>query len=378
MELHFAERLKKYRRECDMTQEELAQKIGISHQSVSKWERGDGLPDVTLLPGIAGCFGVSIDALLGYDEITKEEDFKIYFREHLEIHDSQEKFEYILGYARKYPKDYRYARDLVEAITKLPPEKWEEHMPLMREMCEKIVNECTIQWYRENAIRDMCLVCPDAELEKWYMMCGAQYEAYRDEVLEKRLWLHGKKEECVLRHGINNFYMLCHFLSRNNRDRGDMERRKAWILYKMKLVEFLGDGEVPEIWLGLYAESAADMVLTLFRNGETEEGYRWLDTAFERYERWCAIPDGAHLDTGDPGVFGGIKGVRGRDHENSWNIVLPDGSMEYFQEAYAYILPHKTDIYARLNYLYEEKRVPDRDRLLPYIERAKVLAGIEE
>ncbi|MBQ8185791.1 MAG: helix-turn-helix transcriptional regulator, partial [Clostridia bacterium] len=88
MELHFAERLKKYRRECDMTQEELAQKIGISHQSMSKWERGDGLPDVTLLPRIAGCFGVSIDALLGYDEITKEEDFKIYFREHLEIHDS--------------------------------------------------------------------------------------------------------------------------------------------------------------------------------------------------------------------------------------------------------------------------------------------------
>ncbi|MBQ8369338.1 MAG: hypothetical protein IJY35_05115, partial [Clostridia bacterium] len=124
-------------------------------------------------------------------------------------------------------------------------------------------------------------------------------------------------------------------------------------------------------------ECAIDMVLTLFRNGETEEGYRWLETAFERYERWCAIPDGAHLDTGDPGVFGGIKGVRGRDHENSCNIVLPDGSMEYFQEAYAYILPHKTDIYARLNYLYEEKRVPDRDRLLPYIERAKVLAGVE-
>ena len=371
------EKIAKLRTAMGISQEQLAEKADVSRQSVSKWERCDGLPDVTLLPVIAGCFGVSIDALLGYDEITKEEDFKIYFYEHYNIHDVQEHFEYILGYARKYPKDYRYARDLVEAITKLPPEKWEEHMPLMREMCEKIVNECTIQWFRENAIRDMCLVCPDAELEKWLRMCGAQYEAFRDEVLEKRLWLHGKKEECVLRHGINNFHMLCHFISRNNRDQGDAARRKAWLLYKMKLVEFLGDGEVPEVWLGLYAECAVDMVLTLFRNGEAEEGYRWLDTAFERYERWCAIPDGAHLDTGDPGVFGGIKGVRGRDHENASNIVLPDGSMEYFQEAFAYFLPHKTDILARLNYLCGKNLVPDPDRIQPYIERAKKLAGVE-
>lgn len=40
MELMFAERLRKYRRERDLTQEELAQEIGISPQSVSKWERG--------------------------------------------------------------------------------------------------------------------------------------------------------------------------------------------------------------------------------------------------------------------------------------------------------------------------------------------------
>ena len=40
MELMFAERLRKYRRDRDLTQEELAQAIGISPQSISKWERG--------------------------------------------------------------------------------------------------------------------------------------------------------------------------------------------------------------------------------------------------------------------------------------------------------------------------------------------------
>ncbi len=47
MKLNIGERIRKYRRELDLTQDELAQAIGISNQSISKWERGDGYPDRT-------------------------------------------------------------------------------------------------------------------------------------------------------------------------------------------------------------------------------------------------------------------------------------------------------------------------------------------
>ncbi|MBQ4607422.1 MAG: helix-turn-helix transcriptional regulator, partial [Clostridia bacterium] len=56
MELYLAERLRKYRKEKELTQEALAQVIGVSPQSISKWECGDGYPDITLLPGIANYF----------------------------------------------------------------------------------------------------------------------------------------------------------------------------------------------------------------------------------------------------------------------------------------------------------------------------------
>ena len=49
-----------------MTQEQLAGKLGISFQSVSKWETGQAYPDVELLPVIASIFHTSIDALMGY------------------------------------------------------------------------------------------------------------------------------------------------------------------------------------------------------------------------------------------------------------------------------------------------------------------------
>jgi transcriptional regulator with XRE-family HTH domain len=66
--------LRGLRREKDMTQEELADILGVSFQAVSKWERGDSYPDITMLPGIASFFGVSVDALLGMDEIRKAEE----------------------------------------------------------------------------------------------------------------------------------------------------------------------------------------------------------------------------------------------------------------------------------------------------------------
>ena len=53
------------RREKCVTQEELARVLGVSNQSVSKWESAQCCPDIALLPKLAEYFGVSVDALLG-------------------------------------------------------------------------------------------------------------------------------------------------------------------------------------------------------------------------------------------------------------------------------------------------------------------------
>lgn len=65
MELMIGEKLKKLRRNRDLTQEEVATHLGISYQAISKWERGDGYPDITMLPALANYFAVSVDELIG-------------------------------------------------------------------------------------------------------------------------------------------------------------------------------------------------------------------------------------------------------------------------------------------------------------------------
>lgn len=70
MNLKIGENLKRLRRERDLTQEEVASALGISNQSISKWERTDGYPDITMLPAIANYFGITVDDLIGTKEIA--------------------------------------------------------------------------------------------------------------------------------------------------------------------------------------------------------------------------------------------------------------------------------------------------------------------
>lgn len=76
MNLLIGENIRTLRRKRDLTQEELASHLGISFQSISKWERGDGYPDINMLPALANYFGVSVDELIGMNEIEKAEKYE--------------------------------------------------------------------------------------------------------------------------------------------------------------------------------------------------------------------------------------------------------------------------------------------------------------
>lgn len=71
--MYLSENLKKYRIIKNLTQEDVAEYLGITAQSVSKWERGESYPDITFLPALANIFETSIDLLIGMDTIRAEE-----------------------------------------------------------------------------------------------------------------------------------------------------------------------------------------------------------------------------------------------------------------------------------------------------------------
>ena len=88
--MELGEKIKQLRHRSGLTQEQLAAKLGISAQSISKWENSVAMPDISLLPMIAGEFGVSIDEL--FDLTTEQKLYRIEKRIETDDEISEEKF----------------------------------------------------------------------------------------------------------------------------------------------------------------------------------------------------------------------------------------------------------------------------------------------
>ena len=72
------EQIKHYRKQAGLSQEKMAEKIGVSRQAITKWENGTGTPDIANLMAIADLFQISLDELLSNEKSEKKQDDYIY------------------------------------------------------------------------------------------------------------------------------------------------------------------------------------------------------------------------------------------------------------------------------------------------------------
>lgn len=73
MHIRLGEKIRALRKQRNISQEVLAQYLGVSFQAVSKWENGDCLPDVAMIPAIAIFFEVSTDELFDFNRLETEQ-----------------------------------------------------------------------------------------------------------------------------------------------------------------------------------------------------------------------------------------------------------------------------------------------------------------
>ena len=74
----FAEKLKSMRKQSGMSQEKLAEKIGVSRQAITKWENNTGIPDIENMLALSSLFNVSVDELLSNEKIEKKQTDYLY------------------------------------------------------------------------------------------------------------------------------------------------------------------------------------------------------------------------------------------------------------------------------------------------------------
>ena len=81
--MYIAENLRSLRKGKNITQEDAAEMLGVSPQSVSKWERGETMPDIALLPSLANFYETTVDNIIGMDKIkSKQTRSAVFTRAH--------------------------------------------------------------------------------------------------------------------------------------------------------------------------------------------------------------------------------------------------------------------------------------------------------
>ena len=134
MELLIGETIRRLRRERELTQEEMAAHLGVSFQSISKWERGEGYPDVTMLPALAHYFQISVDELLGMSELEKRERYDEINRTWAENNKQKRNKENVALMRRAlktFPNDALLLVQLSTSLEKLDGTEEEKHKHLL-------------------------------------------------------------------------------------------------------------------------------------------------------------------------------------------------------------------------------------------------------
>ncbi|MBQ6818087.1 MAG: helix-turn-helix transcriptional regulator [Clostridia bacterium] len=195
MKLYLGENIKRLRMKKQITQEQLAVAMGVTCAAVSKWERENTLPDITLLPNLAHYFGVTIDELIGYDEAKIEREIERFFEQRTALQKDgkwAESIELTRKAYENYPNDHRVmscymwdkAGDYADNDTAVLLANKEE----FETICERILTESNDLRLRLDAVNmkgkllhaegktEQAVALYQAQFPDWYLTKGQKTE----------------------------------------------------------------------------------------------------------------------------------------------------------------------------------------------------------
>ncbi len=298
MQITLANNLRELRKNKNLTQEELAGYLNISPQAISKWERGEGFPDIAMLPVIANYFGVTIDTLLGNDTTSIEEKIRHYCDEY-EIYNAKGNMDKAAQVAAQAYHEFPYHWNIIDiycmSLTRGYSVHPEEKLPELRGICQLIMDKCTDAKIRMHAVYSMLFAEDDEYIEKWFAEVPGTYDYSEWERREDRYYERGQIEK--FRHQKQeNMYQLYSYL-REKMALGIQSPKEKIAAYRHQIAlinaVFGEDNLVCE--KGTLAIAHIRLASALFEVDEKAEAYETLEKGITLYQEYCALPEGTEL-----------------------------------------------------------------------------------
>lgn len=169
--------IKRLRREKDITQEQLAEYLGITSRAVSQWECDRTSPDISQIPALCHIFDISSDTLLGIDiEKTNEQIQKCLDEAQKSTFAGKfaDSVEILREANRKFPKSYEIMYELAEAIINVHSRKGIKDYDEVFVLCNRILEECTDTHLRYKAIDALAMAYGYADKKEEMMKLTEQ------------------------------------------------------------------------------------------------------------------------------------------------------------------------------------------------------------
>ncbi len=292
MKLTIGEQLKALRKEKQITQEVLADILGVSYQSVSRWELGICYPDMELLPAIANYFGVSIDKLLSNDADSKESALQRFYEKINALpFGTLEQMQFAEEYYHTYPDNDRIAfilQDIMKNYLLINKDKTSDYLPTMKKLYHRLKGTC----FHEGAVGNIICVCPEEELEEWLNLCSWTSAYTRRGCLVARYDVQIDRQNYQIHQSIEAFENFALQLDRRFPDAFGPAPKAEYHRGVLKIIASFGDGITPpDGWALFYAYKQFVLAACLFGDNKLTEGWKEFDAAFATYRRIFALED---------------------------------------------------------------------------------------
>ncbi len=307
MKLYIGDTIRRLRAAKDMTQEQLADALGVSFQSVSRWENGTNYPDIELIPEIALYFGISADDLLGMSGAIKEEKLREAWETFYNSADKNERLALIRVMHRNFPEDTGVLSVMANVLSDFP-ELYEEQKAVTEQFISAApANQgFTEKRNEENDLIYMLFECaPDDDLQNLLDKYSSEnYDMTRTALLNFRYFRRNEWEGYERTRQIKLKEMLVDIFNERLRKKYHASAAdSAWAQRKSLeilniLTDYSGDSlinPVPDLWFKHKWYLGLRLSCALASSDRTEEAISVLEDTVTLIEKFAALPAGSVL-----------------------------------------------------------------------------------
>ena len=153
IEKSIGQRIAQYRKAKKLTQEQLADRLGVSYQSISRWENGITYPDIEFLPAIANYFSISLDFLMGQDDVEKRRTIKKQINKIADMgNDNEDELIELIRKCRREKENAEYFEDICYSLRYSPLHKSTKVVEELRKSKNVFFEECNDASIRSRAL----------------------------------------------------------------------------------------------------------------------------------------------------------------------------------------------------------------------------------